>query len=151
MTKKIIVARIMGRYEGPSNYYLYDRMRMLPKDRYETICIYLRKLSDEPNNQEEFFKCFYLAGKHKIGGMNLPLIRKLAKVLKEQNVDIIHACRHSATVYGTISGALAGTPVVIGHAHGMNRCRNLKRKFLYKLLLKIESILLPLLYFQLTE
>lgn len=133
MSKKIIVARVMDRYEGPSNYYLNDRMRMMPTSRYETICIYLRRNSDSVNNLEEFFRCFYL-GDAKIGGMNLPTIWKLAKVLKAEKVDIIHACRHAATIYGALGGALAGTPVMMGHVHGMNRCRNFRRRLLYRVL-----------------
>lgn len=127
---QVIIARLFSHYTGPSNYYLYDRMRMLPAERYKTICIYLERTSDEPNNQEKDFKCFYLDGS-KASPFKW---KKLAAILKEENVDIVHANRHSATVQGAMGALLAGTPVVISHVHGMNRCRNTKRRLLYKLL-----------------
>ena len=53
---------------------------------------------------------------------------KLAKILKEQKVDILHCHRYQASVYGAIAGWLASVPVVFSHVHGINRTRTARRK-----------------------
>jgi len=54
-------------------------------------------------------------------GRDVFLPFKLAKILKEENVDIVHTHNPGALIYGTIAARLAGTKVVINTRHGRER------------------------------
>ena len=44
--------------------------------------------------------------------------RPLVKLLREERVDVVHAHKFGANVWGVIIGRFAGVPVVITHEHG---------------------------------
>lgn len=139
---KIIIARLWPTFGGniPS---IVPIILGLNSQKYETIGIYLTKTSDIPNLLEQNGKkVFYVTQKPR-----LPVIRpiaffKLAQILKNQGVDILHCHHHKATVYGTIAGKIAKVPVILSHVHGMGRTRNIERKLQnYFLLPRIDKIL----------
>ncbi|MCK5000974.1 MAG: glycosyltransferase [Anaerohalosphaera sp.] len=128
-----VVARIFSTYTGPGNYYLHDRMRMLDKKRFETICIYLKKTSNEHNPlEDDGFSCFYISSNRKLSKLNLSVIYKLARVLREQKVDILHCNRHQATQYSIFASLITKVSVILSHVHGQNRAKRLTRKLFYK-------------------
>lgn len=133
MPQKIKIARLFEVYRGPTNYYLYDRMRMLDPNRFETSCIYLSRQSDEPNNQEEFFPCYYMNNNKSLRSFSFKLANEVTALLKSQQFDILHCIRHGSTVYGAYCGWRAESSAVITHVHGMNRCRNWRRRLFYRI------------------
>ena len=83
----------------------------LDPQKYRVICIYLKKTSDAVNFLEEKgYKAFYISRKEYFRVFNLLSVWKLAKILKCENVDILHCQRHQATVYGSIAAKLAKKP-----------------------------------------
>ena len=56
----------------------------------------------------------------------------VAKILKEEKVDIIHCEQHSATVIGVKAKKIAKIPVLFSHVHGNNMARGLSRQLFYR-------------------
>jgi len=135
--KKIVVARVFEDYDGgtPSRFGVFRR---LDPNQFETICVFLEKLSDEPNELEEAgYNVFYISDSEVRGLFSgIRAVRKLAAILKENRVDIIHCHKHKPTVIGTLAARLAGVPVVIAQVHGIARTRNWRRKLINMFILK---------------
>ena len=134
--KKIIAARLWSQYRGdiPSRTPV---ILGLDPDRYNKICIYLAKDSQNGNVFEQNgCKVFYLSEKPSVGQANLAVLWKLVKVLKQQKVDILHCHRYQATLYGAIAARIAGVPVVFSHVHGLNRTRTLRRRLTNRIILR---------------
>jgi len=125
---KIIIARLWTAYRGQTSSRApvilgFDRAK------YRTICIYLTKESDEPNYFEQAgCKVFYISSRKLLCVLRPLVIGKLAKLLKDQGVDILHCHRHKASTCGALAARLAGIPIVFAHVHGLNRTRSIKRK-----------------------
>jgi len=124
---KIIIARLWPTFGGNIPTVVPVILGVNPQ-KYETIGIYLTRTSDVPNLLEaNGKKVFFVTQKSK-----LPIIPfsffKLAEILKNQGVDILHCHHHKATFYGTIAAKIAKTPVILSHVHGMGRTRNINRK-----------------------
>ncbi|OHB58046.1 MAG: hypothetical protein A2Y07_00765 [Planctomycetes bacterium GWF2_50_10] len=135
--KKILIARIFEDFDGgtPSRFGVFKR---LDPDRFETICVFLEKLSDEPNELEEAgYNVFYISDSEVRGVFaGIRAVCKLASILKENRVDIIHCHKHKPTVIGTLAAMLADVPVVISQVHGISRTRNWRRKLINMVILK---------------
>ena len=70
-------------------------------------------------------------------GFQPSVVLKIARIIKERKIDIVHCQRHKPTVYGTLAAYLAGKDSkVISHVRGLNRTRNLRRRLLNRLLFK---------------
>lgn len=139
---KITIAWVSSRYAGKGPP-MVDALLGLDSEKFRKISIYLKKDSDEPNFLEKSgIKTFYLSGKKYFRIFNFCAVRKLAKILRDEKVDIIHSQRHQATVYATLAAKLAKTPVIFGHVHGLNRSAKPRRKFINALISKKISRLL---------
>ncbi len=77
---------------------------------------------------EAGYRVCYLSSAKRVGAFRFSVLFRLAKILREHKVDVLHCHAHKATVYGAVAGALAGTPVVLAHVHGLGRSRNLRRR-----------------------
>ncbi len=131
---KKVIARVFSAYDGPGDYYLLDRMKMVDRDKFETICIYLKKRSEEHNTlEDEGFKCFYVSRQKYFKCFNLVAIFKLARIFKENKVDVLHCNRHQATMYSVIASMFTKVPVILSHVHGMKRANKLRRKLFYRI------------------
>ena len=140
--RKIKIARLWSRYDGnvPSRTPI---ILGLDGRKFETVCIYLKKSSEKTNFfEEKGFKTFYISRKEFFRIFNIFAIWKLAGILRTENIDILHCHRHQATVYGTIAALIARTPVVLGHVHGLNRSKPLRRKFINAFVLRRVTRLL---------
>lgn len=133
--KKIKVARLFTRYIGLQSHFLFDILQLLNNDQFEVICIFLKRGSDLPNFLEDRgVRCFYISDQDSLKGLNLKALKTLIKVLRDEEVDILHCDRHQATVYGTIASVFAKVPVVISHVHGLNRAKRWNRRLMYRIL-----------------
>jgi glycosyltransferase involved in cell wall biosynthesis len=105
---------------------------------FQVIC-YLRGDNDKHTEFE--------AWDHEVIGLNMSPMRnrgfqpsvvfKIARIIKERKIDIVHCQRHKPTVYGTLAAFLAGKDLkVISHVRGLNRTRNFRRRLLNRLLFK---------------
>ncbi|MHC4517777.1 MAG: glycosyltransferase [Planctomycetota bacterium] len=132
---KIVVARLFSKYLGGSAGFIGQRMKMVDRKRFETIAVYLSRLSDAPNELPEHgIECFYLSDAP-LTSFRYSVLRKLTRILRAQAVDILHCNRHKATFYGALAARSAGGSAVISHIHGLNRCRNTVRRLIYRYLL----------------
>jgi glycosyltransferase involved in cell wall biosynthesis len=111
--------------------------------KYKTVCIYLARRSEEPSFFEQnACRVFCVGGKTSLDYFRPGVAWALSRVLRQEGVDILHCHKHKATVYGVIGAALARTPVVISHVHGLDRTRNVKRKVVnFFLFRKVTRIL----------
>jgi glycosyltransferase involved in cell wall biosynthesis len=65
------------------------------------------------------------------------VVFQLARIIKEQGVDIVHCQRHKPTVYGTLAACVTGKKLkVISHVRGLNRTRSFRRKLLNRILFR---------------
>lgn len=133
--RKITIARLFDRYSGSADYYLFDQIRMIDKDKFRNVIIYLERDSTAPEPMEkEGFKSYILSNSRKIKLFSFTALFRLFSVLKKEKIDILHCNRHQATMYGAVAARLAGVKIVISHVHGLNRNRNLRRALNYRML-----------------
>ena len=139
---KFIIARLFPDYRGDVHSTAPVILGINPQ-RYETIVVYLTKNSDKANIfEQKGKKVFYLSNKPQLPFFKPRVFLKLAKIFRDQGVDIAHCHTHKATVYGTIAGVMAGVPVILAHVHGLGRTRNLRRRILnYFIFRHIKKIL----------
>lgn len=74
-----------------------------------------------------------------------PLVGRIAKIIRDCDIDLVHCQRHKPTVYGTLAAWTAGEQVkVITTVHGRKRTRGLARKltnrFVFKRISKIVAV-----------
>ena len=75
--------------------------------------------------------------KKKLSRFKPSVVFQLARIIKEQGIDIVHCQRHKPTVYGTLAAYMTGEKAkVISHVHGLNRTRSLQRKLLNRALFR---------------
>lgn len=140
---KITVALLWSKYSGNVTS-VNDLVLGFDKERFNVIFIYLRGYGDEKNLLKEAgYEVFYLSNTERINTFRFSILFKLVRILKEQNVDIIHCHAHKSTVYGTVAAVLAKTPVVMAHVHGLGRSRNFRRKLMNFLLFKKINRIVP--------
>ena len=139
---KIIVARLWPGFGGGIESYTPVILGINP-EKYETIFIHLTKNSDNPNIfEQKGKKVFYITEKPRLPFFKPFVFSKLASILKNEGVDILHCHKHKSTVYGTITGKLAKVPIILAHVHGMGRSRNFGRRLLNRFILShVDKIL----------
>ena len=130
---RIRIARVFSDYTGPLSGYLAEQMRLLDPLRFETQLVFLSQRCS-PQASADSFAHHFLNGDIKLRGFRPSTAWRLSRIFRREKFDIVHCNRHSATVYGALARWLAGTGLVITHVHGMNRCRNWRRRLLYRVL-----------------
>jgi glycosyltransferase involved in cell wall biosynthesis len=78
----------------------------------------------------------YLCPDREIRQFRLSLAVKLKRILRSNNVDVLHCHGHKASSYGVLAGRLAGTPAILAQVHGLNRARNLRRRLVNLLMFR---------------
>ena len=71
---------------------------------------------------------------HKKNGLDLRLIFRLARFLREHNVTIVHTHNPGPHIYGLLAARLAGVPVRVHTRHGRNFPDNKKRVWINRIL-----------------
>ncbi len=141
--KKITVALLWSKYSGNVTS-VNDLVLGLDRERFNIIFIYVSGHGVDRNFIEEAgYQVFYLSRIKRLKIFRFSILRRLVKILKEHNVDILHCHAHKATVYGAISAMIARTPVVLAHVHGLGRSRNFKRKLMNFLFFRKINRIIP--------
>ena len=119
-------------------------VRGVDNSRFSHIVCYL---GEDPGYQNVLadlgYEVIYLGFKKKsLEFFNPGVIIKLAKILREKKIDIIHSQKHKPTIYGTLASIISGNVSVIAHVHGLARTRSWKRKLTNWLILRyVKKIL----------
>jgi len=64
---------------------------------------------------------------------------KLAKLIKNLKIDIIHTQMYRSNVTGTIAGKLAGVPIIISNVHIVNEWESVRQLLMDKFLMRFRS------------
>lgn len=131
---KVIANLSPTHFDQAYDYFTFEKIRMHDRSKYRFILIYLQQRSDLPNRMEaDGFPCFYLFEKHQKVRL-FPAVFKLVKLLKEYQVDLIHAHNRACIVCAVWAALFTGNTKVLAHVHCFNLVRKLKRKLFYRLL-----------------
>lgn len=138
----INLALLWSKYDGNVTS-VNDLVVRLDKKRFNVLFIFLRGDAGGRNSlRDAGYPVFYLSNTKTSSAFHFSILSGLVRILKEHRVRVLHCHAHKATVYGAIAGALAGTPVVLAHVHGLGRSRNVRRKLTNLLLFpKINRII----------
>ena len=129
--------------DGNKKFPLFENfvIGLDPKRFHQTIG-YLYGDTDEPNSLKKWGYDSLCMGlqKKKLRRFCPSLVFRIARLLKAQQIDIVHCQRHKPTVYGTLAKWVAGRHIkVVTTVHGQNRTRNIGRKLLNFILFKRVS------------
>ena len=107
---------------------------MHDRNKYRFVLIYLQQKSDLPNQMEaDGFPCYYLFEKNQNVRL-IPSVRKLLRILKAEQADLIHAHNRDCIVCAVWAAVFLPQVKVLAHVHSFNLVRKLKRKLFYRLL-----------------
>lgn len=107
---------------------------MHDRSKYRFILIYLQQQSDKPNQMKsDGFPCYYLFEKNQKVRL-IPAVRKLVRILKAEQADLIHAHNRDCIVCAVWAALFLPHIKVLAHVHSFNLVRKLKRKLFYRLL-----------------
>ncbi len=133
--KKTVIANLSPEYfDQAYNYFTFEKIRMHDRSKYRFILIYLQQKSDRPNRMEaDGFPCHYLFQKNQKVRL-IPAVRKLIRILKTEQADLIHAHNRACIVCAIWAALFLPKLKVLAHVHNFNLTRNLKRRLFYRLL-----------------
>lgn len=128
LVDRTTIALLWSRYAG-STTSVNDLVLGLDKSRFAVMFIYLcGRGAGEDLFEKAGYEVFYLRRRRRMPFLSPGTLLKLARVLKQRRVHILHCHTHSPAVYGAVATALARTPVLLTHVHGLNRTRKLRRR-----------------------
>lgn len=134
MSKKVIVNLSPAHFDHEYDYFTFEKIRMHDRNKYRFVLIYLQRKSNLPNQMEaDGFPCYYLFGKNKTVRL-IPAVRKLIRILKTEQADLIHAHNRDCIVCAVWAAVFLPHIKVLAHVHSFNLVRKLKRKLFYRLL-----------------
>jgi glycosyltransferase involved in cell wall biosynthesis len=58
---------------------------------------------------------------------------RLARLMRQEKVDLVHTHMYASNVSGTLAARLAGIPVVVGHIHGLDKWKNRRQLWVNRL------------------
>lgn len=134
MSKKVIVNLSPAHFDHEYDYFTFEKIRMHDRNKYRFILVYLQQKSALPNQMEaDGFPCYYLFGKNQKVRL-IPAVRKLFRILKAEQADLIHAHNRDCIVCAVWAAVFLPHIKVLAHVHSFNLVRKLKRKLFYRLL-----------------
>jgi len=112
------------------NSLLLELAKRINRDRYEIAVCCLR----EGGPYEQRFKDIGLDVKNfnMKTMLDIRIIPRLIKFIKEKKVDAVHSALLPADVYGIISARLAGVPLIFSTIHNVDYYRQERKYFLYR-------------------
>lgn len=116
-------------------------VRGVDNERFTHIICYLGRDKGRKNILTQHgYETIYLGFDRKsTEHFNLRLLFRLARLLRDKKIDILHCQKHKPTMYGTIAALLAGRMPVIAHIHGLGRTRTFQRRLANWILLRRVS------------
>ena len=135
--KKINILYLITTFQkdGPGNALL-NIVKKLPKESYNIFaaCLYNPGEIQELINKEGI-KTYNLNQKGLLRGwLGIQVIKKIRKILKEHNIDIIHTHLIRADIYGRLAAIINNTPIIITTIHNLDFYR-IEKKYLFLKLL----------------
>jgi len=110
----------------------------LDRSNFRVVLVSLAKYEDEQNNFINDDVSIYSLNKR--DGINVKIIKRLVKILKKNEIHIIHSHNWATLFYAVIAAKMAGTPIIIHGEHGIetkniqdNYKQFLAKKILYHL------------------
>ena len=127
-TEKIKLAILESKYGG-SVTGVNDLVIRLDPSRFDVTFIYLGGDPATENHLEKAgYKVCYLSSGKRMNAFHSRIVYKLVRILKKNDIDILHCHAHKATQYGAIAGFFARKVKILGHVHGLGRSARLIRK-----------------------
>lgn len=115
-----------------ARFPLFDNLVTgLDKKKFSQVICYLSgDVVNQNSLEKQGYKVISLAfSKRHLKKFRASVVRQVANVIKEHEIEIVHCQRHKSTVYGTLAALLSGRKVrVFTTVHGRNRTRTLGRK-----------------------
>ena len=118
---------------------LENLVKGLDKSMFSQVFCYLRGNDEEHAGFETFGHDVFTLNisKKKLRTFQPLAVLQLARIIKEQGIDIVHCQRHKPTVYGTLAVYMTGKNLkVINHVRGLNRTHTFRRKLLNRALFR---------------
>jgi glycosyltransferase involved in cell wall biosynthesis len=139
LTRKTKIALLWPKWGGPVTS-INDLVLGLDKSRYEVTFIYLHgPRAGNDLCEKAGYQVIYLTRRPRVRHFSLPILLRLVRILKQQQVDILHCHTHTPAVYGALAVALARTPVLLTHVHGLGRTKNLRRRLANQIVFRRAS------------
>ncbi|HPR83756.1 MAG TPA: glycosyltransferase, partial [Pontiellaceae bacterium] len=134
MNKTVIANLSPAHFDGDYDYFTFEKIRMHDRNKYRFVLIYIQQQSTQPNRMaEEGFPCYYLFEKNQNVRL-IPAVRKLIRILKDEQADLIHAHNRHCIVCAVWAALFLPKIKVLAHVHSFNLVRKFKRKLFYRLL-----------------
>jgi glycosyltransferase involved in cell wall biosynthesis len=104
------------RFGGGAERFMAGLATTLPRDRFEVMVATTRTAGGRVLDilQEGDIPHF---GFHRRSRFDVTQIYRLARFLREQRIDVVHAHMFGSNLWGSILGSLAGVPVIVAHEH----------------------------------
>ena len=127
------VLRVFDRYTSSGlSYFLIERIMMLNSDEFQMQVVYLDKQSGIVPVKYNGVR-FHLLSEKIVKSISIPTVLKLVKLIKQEKIDIIHCDNYKGIFYGVLASLFCKDVKVMCLMHGMNRCRNWKRRLFFRL------------------
>ncbi|MFZ0040422.1 MAG: glycosyltransferase [Solirubrobacteraceae bacterium] len=90
--------------------------RSLPRDRFETWVCSTRSGPDGGGEPDPRDGVRYMSLERRTK-WDLPRLRRLADLMREQRFDVVHAHMHGSNAWASVFGSLYRVPVILAHEH----------------------------------
>jgi glycosyltransferase involved in cell wall biosynthesis len=112
----LMMLDLMEPTSGGAERVVVQLAEHLPPDRFDVaVCATRAVLDPWPETMRERGVRWFALGRRSSVDV-LPFAR-LARLLRRQRVDVLHAHMFGSNVWGTVVGRAAGVPVVVAHEH----------------------------------
>ncbi len=136
MNKKIHIMHLVLSLEvGGLENGIVNLINNMDNKRFKVSVCCLEKIGELSDRIDENRKHIFIVQKD--GRMRIKDVRGLARLLKEQQVDILHTHSYGTLLRGFISARLAGVPVIIHGEHGILYTDKFRRVIAQKILLRM--------------
>lgn len=125
--------------DGSPNSLLWNLSKRMDKDKYEILACCMRKGGPYEENLRDLglqVKNFNMKGV-----LDVRVIFKIAKFIRENKVDIVHTSIRLADWYGRVSAKVAGVPLIFSTIHNTDYWRREKKYLVYSIIDRLTMTL----------